>query len=268
MMRRVVQLLSPARLVLSLTLVVPCLAVAQSESQSWQSVFADGLSDWNKPASHWGKENIRYFEEPGVVGNVLRVTVHQGGIDPATMRRRGLPVSGTGFLAPVVPGGSTSATLSYRVRFPVDFPFMRGGKLPGLYGGKGNGGGRIPDGTDGFSFRLMWLQNGLGRVYAYLPSSITYGTPIFEGKFSFRAGQWHRVTEEVTMNQPGLSNGAVRLWLDGVLVGEKTDLMIRTIDNLKIDGIFFDYFFGGNDDSWAAPKPTYTDFAEFRVRWK
>jgi hypothetical protein len=114
----------------------------------------------------------------------------------------------------------------------------------------------------------MWLQNGLGRVYAYLPSSITYGTPIFEGKFSFRAGQWHRVTEEVTMNQPGLSNGAVRLWLDGVLVGEKTDLMIRTIDNLKIDGIFFDYFFGGNDDSWAAPKPTYTDFAEFRVRWK
>lgn len=242
-------------------------AATTCSAQTWSGDFATGLQDWPKLASHWGKENIAFLKDGDTGPTFMRVAIHMGGIDPATMRRQGLPVSGTGFLAPVIPSGADTATLSYQVRFPVDFPFVRGGKLPGLYGGKGNGGGRIPDGTDGFSFRLMWIQNGLGRVYAYLPTSVTYGTPIIEGKFQFRAGQWHQVVQEVTLNKPGVPDGVVRLWLDGRPVGEQGDLLIRTVGQLKINGIFFDFFFGGNDPTWAAPKSTYADFANFKVRW-
>jgi hypothetical protein len=50
--------------------------------------------------------------------------------------------------------------LSYYVRFSENFDFVKGGKLPGLFGGVGNSGGEIPDGTDGFSTRFMWRRNG------------------------------------------------------------------------------------------------------------
>jgi hypothetical protein len=232
----------------------------------WSSTFQSGLNEWGNPTS-WGKENHSFVEDSAISGKVFRVTIHQGGIDPATMRKRGQPVSGTGFKAKIIQGGADHATLSYKVRFPVGFQFARGGKLPGLYGGEGNSGEKIPNGKDGFSFRLMWLVNGKGRVYAYMPSSVTYGTPLLEGRFGFQPGTWHRVTEELILNDKEKSNGMVRLWLDGVLIGDQGGLIIRTTDKLKIDGVFFDFFYGGNDDTWAAPKDTYVDFAEFEVNW-
>lgn len=76
--------------------------------------------------------------------------------------------------------------LSYAVRFSSNFNFVLGGKLPGLYGGIGNTGGNIPDGTDGFSTRYMWGRNGVGEVYAYLPTSQQYGTGI--GRGNWRCG--------------------------------------------------------------------------------
>ncbi|MFW6275436.1 MAG: polysaccharide lyase, partial [bacterium] len=41
--------------------------------------------------------------------------------------------------------------LSYKLYIPDDFDFMKGGKLPGLGGGKGNTGGDVPNGFDGWS---------------------------------------------------------------------------------------------------------------------
>lgn len=233
---------------------------------TWSSKFVDGLDGWNNPRP-WGMENLSYVTDDGVDGRVLRVAIDKGSIDPATMRTRGLPVSGSGFKARIIEGGANHALLTYKVRFPSGFQFVRGGKLPGLFGGIGNSGGKIPDGTDGFSFRIMWLANGRGRIYAYLPSSKVFGTPLLEGMFQFVPGRWHLVSEELVLNSPGQSNGSVRLWLDNDYVGSVSNLMVRSVSGLKIDGIFFDVFFGGNDDSWAAQESTHIDFAEFKVRW-
>lgn len=53
--------------------------------------------------------------------------------------------------------------LSYELAFDENFQWVKGGKLPGLRGGKdsdGCEGGSLPNGTDCWSARLMWRMDG------------------------------------------------------------------------------------------------------------
>ncbi|CAE6455221.1 unnamed protein product [Rhizoctonia solani] len=65
-------------------------------------------------------------------------------------------------------------TLGYSIFFESGFDFVRGGKLPGLYGGTSNdeaascSGGRHA--ATCFSTRFMWRDQGAAELYAYLPS--------------------------------------------------------------------------------------------------
>lgn len=253
------------RACLKLVMALACKPSHGQKTLAWRSQFDSGLADWGALKHQWGFDNHLWINDSAIAGSVLRVVIRAGSIDPASMVRRGLPRSGTGFKAELVSGGSDSATLRYRVRFPVGFNFVRGGKLPGLYGGLGNSGGRIPRGDDGFSLRLMWREQGIGEVYAYLPGSKLYGTSYLRGSFRFVPGRWHEVSQHVRLNEPGQLNGSVTMALDGRTVGVQTGLLFRQSDQLGVNGVFFDCFFGGNDDSWAAAADTHVDFAEFEV---
>src|SRR5690606_15373813 len=57
-----------------------------------------------------------------------------------------------------LPSAYQELWLRYRVRFGPGFDPVRGGKLPGLIGGEANTGGDAPDGTDGWSGRMMWRR--------------------------------------------------------------------------------------------------------------
>lgn len=155
--------------------------------------------------------------------------------------------------------------LQYYVRFPPDFDFVKGGKLPGLYGGTVTGGQHIPDGTDGFSTRYMWRRGGDGEVYAYLPTSEKHGTSLGRGCWFFTPGRWTAIQQRVRLNTPGETDGEITVWQDGRQVLTQTGLTFRTTDDLKIDGLFFSTFFGGGDTSWASPVDQYADFAAFTV---
>ncbi|MGH3565553.1 MAG: polysaccharide lyase [Pseudonocardia sp.] len=155
--------------------------------------------------------------------------------------------------------------LQYYVRFPPDFDFVKGGKLPGLYGGTVTGGQNIPDGTDGFSTRYMWRRGGDGEVYAYLPTSEKHGTSLGRGCWYFTPGRWTAIQQRVRLNTPGEADGEMTVWQDGWQVLTQTGLTFRTTDDLKIDGLFFSTFFGGGDTSWASPDDQYADFAAFAV---
>lgn len=241
-------------------------AAGPAAAPAWRSRFDNGLDDWPGRSSIWGAHNHRFLHDPAVRGRVLRVLLQRGGIDPASMLMQGLPASGTGFKARVLEGGSDSATLRYRVRFAAGFDFVRGGKLPGLFGGTGPSGGRIPDGSDGFSLRLMWREQGRGEVYAYLPDSRGHGTSLLRGRWRFQPGRWHEVVQSLVLNRPGRADGALAVWLDGRPAGAIDGLYLRDVATLRIDGIFFDVFFGGSDDSWASSADTHIDFADFEVR--
>jgi len=235
----------------------------------WQGEFskADWLEAWGaQDSGAWGLENLEVrTPEEGPFTEVLRVYYPAGSASPSVSRRQGVDLGGGQFYATLNLPAQTALRLSYAVRFSEDFDFVKGGKLPGLYGGAGNSGGDVPDGTDGFSARLMWRRDGAGELYAYLPTSEGYGTSIERGAWTFQPGVWHRIEQEIVLNHPDQTDGRVRIWVDDALVIDQDGLQFRTVDDLKIDGLFFSTFFGGGDASWSTPKDVYVDFADFSV---
>ncbi len=157
--------------------------------------------------------------------------------------------------------------LRYYVRFDPGFDFVQGGKLPGLAGGASNSGGRVPNGRDGFSVRLMWRRGGRLVVYAYLPTSERYGTDFrWDYGGTWRAlvpGRWTSLEIRVKLNTPALSDGEIDCWMDGEKACEVRNVRFRDISTLRIDNIFFSTFFGGNTDDWAPTKDEFASFDNF-----
>ena len=235
----------------------------------WSNGF-EGTNFWRRwsvlKRGSWGLQNTKVIKDySGKFSRVLRVRYPAGSASPTVTDSKGAPQGGTQVFANLGIPSKDSLRLSYYVRFSKDFDFVKGGKLPGLFGGTVNNGRKIPDGTDGFSTRSMWRKNGAGEVYAYLPSSREHGTSIGRGNWQFQPGTWHHLEQVVVLNQPGKANGQIQVWLDGKKVLTENALTFRTTNALKIEGILFSTFFGGGDSSWATPKNVYVDFANFSV---
>lgn len=242
---------------------------SKSKEKIWSSSFqADRwLEYWEAIASKsWGIENLEIRQDTSQkFEHILRVYYPANSASPTVNKKQGNPLGGGQFYAKLNLPPQDSLTLSYYVRFSENFDFVKGGKLPGLFGGIGNNGGNIPDGTDGFSTRYMWRKKGYGEIYAYLPTSQKHGTSIGRGTWQFVPGKWYHLQQEIILNQPNQQNGLIRVWVDGQKVIEESSLVFRTTKTLKIDGILFSTFFGGDDSSWATRKDVYADFADFSV---
>jgi hypothetical protein len=214
----------------------------------------------------WGLDNLEIKpDSTQKFDRVLRVHYPANSASPTVAKKEGNPLGGAQFYSKLNLSPQDSFTLSYYVRFSENFDFVKGGKLSGLFGGMGNNGRDIPDGTDGFSTRYMWRKQGEGEIYAYLPTSQNHGTSIGRGTWQFSPGRWYHLQQQVTLNQPNQKNGSIIVWVDGQKVIEQTGLLFRTTKALKIDGILFSTFFGGGDSSWATPHDVYADFADFSV---
>ncbi|GGL61719.1 hypothetical protein GCM10010129_01610 [Streptomyces fumigatiscleroticus] len=200
-----------------------------------------------------------------LVGRVLRVRYPARSASPTVARRWNRPEGGAQLYLPLRSGPADSLHLRYYLRFPKGFDFVKGGKLPGLYGGDVTGGRRIPDGENGLSTRYMWRRGGQGEVYAYLPTSVEHGTSLGRGNWRWPTDRWTCVEQAVTLNTPGSSDGSVEVLLDGKRVLHRDDLEFRTVGSLKIEGVFFSTFFGGSDPTWATPRSGHADFAAFAV---
>ena len=230
---------------------------------AWKSNFRQEVRDWPGRPWGWGLNNRSYARDSEVSGKRLRVTVPAGTIDPGTMAARGEPIGGSGFQSKMPGHGVDVARLSYKLRFARDFDPALGGKLPGLCGGSCNSGGKLPNGYDGFSARHVWGPKLHGSVYAYLPTSVVWGTLLGGAGIPFKAGVWQLLEQEVKLNTVGRADGYVRVWLDGALVVDSRALVFRYTDELKIESVYFSVFYGGSTDLWKAPKDTWIDFAEF-----
>lgn len=255
-------------LVLSLTQPLGVLESSASSEWKWQGGFES--KDWER---HWrigetkmfGWENLEIIHSSAKKTNYfLRVRYPKGSFSPSETKKLGRKVGGAQFLSqPQELFPVDEVRLQYKVKFRKNFDFVKGGKLPGLYGGTANSGGDIPDGTDGFSVRLMWREDGAGEVYAYLPTSVGYGTSIGRGNWYFTPGKWHTLDLRLRLNDPAEANGEIELQVDGESVVQESGLTFRTVDTLHLDGIFFSTFFGGSDASWATPETTSIFFDDF-----
>jgi hypothetical protein len=163
---------------------------------------------------------------------------------------------------------------SYRIKFEKYFVFVKGGKIPGLAGGKGNTGGHVPNGMDGWSARMMWKQQGKIIQYVYHPGQSgkfgdTYDWQNAAGDvLCFKPDQWYQVEHHIIMNKPGMNNGKIEAWLDGKKSLEINDIKFRDVNDFAIDKFQFSTFFGGSDYSWSATKDEYLYFDDFIVSTK
>lgn len=254
-----------------------CVSRAQAQVMLWQCDFAEtnwfagwDNADASKKGIAFGSTNIAQIIDPSAPGGAfLRITYPAGSYAPSGSPPA--PIGGTQFYGAVLhTNGNTpldALILQFSVRFPTNFNFVKGGKLPGLYGGAGNTGTACPTGTDGFTTRFMWRTGGAGEAYPFLPTSCpSDGTELGKGNWLFKGdSQWHTVQQKCVLNDVGASNGLIQVWYDGVLVLNTNNLYFRSTNLLQIDGVIFQTFFGGGDTSWATPVTTYADFANFSV---
>jgi hypothetical protein len=200
--------------------------------------------------------------------------------------------SGWGFHAtPEHAFPTISSTLSYRVFFPEDFDWKRGGKLPGLFVGHPGATGGNWEYKAG-SARVVWQRNGVAALYLYLPLQVAFdgskemAVDMQSQEFKrcchvtnkgchlwnkgpdvlrFKRGQWNDVQLVVHLNTIGQQDGFVELTVNG----EKKvcgGMAWRTRAHLAIGGLVWQTFYGGSAPEAACPpQGAYTKFAEFKV---
>jgi parallel beta-helix repeat protein len=79
------------------------------------------------------------------------------------------------------------------------------------------------------------------------------------------SGRWYSIRQRVKMNEPGVSNGILQIWLDGKLVHDQNDVLFRTTGDFSIDQMYFSTFFGGNED-WRTSKDETVYFDDFEIK--
>lgn len=177
---------------------------------------------------------------------------------------------------------------SYRVKFTGRVK----GKLPGLGGGTMESGGYLPDGTDGFSCRMLFfnpettavdIKSKIGYYMYYWEMYKAYGdaSPV-DGKsyygvssimmdpypgstqMLFDANRWYTITQHVVLNTPGQSNGYVEGFVDGVKRTQRTGINFRKISSLKLDMLIFCIFFNTPQYPYIDQTIWFDDFIVYR----
>ncbi len=157
--------------------------------------------------------------------------------------------------------------LRYYVRFPHDFDFRKGGKLPGFYGviyNKGND-QRTDSDRSGFASRFAWRKEGEGIVYS---NTARPDAPVkVSGKksWTWELNKWICVEQGVRMNFETFSQGLLDVWIDNKETVKEHGYNPRISDKVRIGGIMFSAVYGGGDRSFAPETGTTIDFAAFAI---
>lgn len=159
-------------------------------------------------------------------------------------------------------------TLSYVLRISPDFDWGKGGKLPGLGGGKKTTGGRAADGFNGFSVRPMWRKEGKVEAYVYHAGQRGgYGDSFaLPADFRVPVDEDVTVTLRVKLNHPERADGLLELTF-ATRTGHRTlrreDMVWRKSADLRASTLLFETFHGGSDASWAPKRPCAAEFGRF-----
>ncbi|WRT66524.1 uncharacterized protein IL334_003483 [Kwoniella shivajii] len=245
--------------------------LSPTPTSSWAlpPMFSD-MSPFNVSTYAAGKPNIAILSGSPESGNntdgserwdptrnALQILYPSGSVNPGNSPQGGAEF----YSAPLDIRKATNASLEYSVYFPPDFDFVKGGKLPGLYGGhKGCSGGNAAE--DCFSTRLMWRAGGQGELYLYAPKDkqtpslcqtppksiceSEYGLSIGRGSWKFALGDWTTVRQDVWLNTPGQNDGGFNIWVNGQLVISANDVRYRENGDTCLQG---------EDDGSSADSP-------------
>lgn len=147
---------------------------------------------------------------------------------------------------------------AYWLRFDETFSWggsQHGGKLPGLAGGQLCSGCNTCTGSNGFSARLMWGNEGRALLYLYhMDRAGNCGDSVplrVDGALvRFQRGHWHHIAQRVRINTVGQHDGEVELWLDGKPAAYVDGLRFVTNGD-QVDAFYFSTFHGGSHIGWS-----------------
>lgn len=142
----------------------------------------------------------------------------------------------------------------YYLRFADDWS-GRGGKLPGIGGtyGRAGWGGKRSDGFNGWSSRGSFGRGPDGKVwvgaYCYHADLDQQYGEVWRWDIHDRGllekNRWYCIEQAVKLNDPGVNNGVVHGWVDGELAFEKSDILFRRTDKLRIEKVWLNVYHGG-----------------------
>ncbi len=208
----------------------------------------DYFRDWHCPGWSMGLNNVSIVgkqEARNAQGQALRINIPKGASGCVNEKD-------CANWKPHIGAQLDSLYYSYWVKFPDNFDFVRGGKLPGIGSAEPRVGGDKPNGRDGWSVRTMWEKDGKLGQYVYHPAQpknfgdfFPWDTPPLETE------KWHQIKTFVRLNTPGKRDGIITTWLNGKQVLDKRDLRFRIGADLKIERFLFAVFFGGTGAEWA-----------------
>ena len=156
----------------------------------------------------------------------------------------------------------TAACLTYHVLLPADFDFHRGGVLPGLAGAE------AAERGDSFFARLVWRPAGRGGVSVRLGDGASKTGTAESDAFDFPRGRWVKLEQEVVLNTPKKADGILRVWVNGVLAVERSDISYRSKPEVALASVAAEVHYGGADAQGAAPKDAKVWLSPFQVRWQ
>lgn len=146
----------------------------------------------------------------------------------------------------------------YFLRLDRDWATASSGKLPGfsgVYGRSGKGGYQSRPWEPGWSARLMFRPTSeddrrvrIGYYVYHLGQQRQYGDGLLWNQAGrLLPGEWYCLEGEIEMNTPGLSDGALRAWVDGTPAFDSTGLEFRrpTEPEIRIESFWFNVYYGG-----------------------
>lgn len=246
------------------------------------------LSNLHNATSVWNIVKISFGQSNSfhrvLSNNTLEVFYPQGSYSPSKS------AGGIGFFAsPNNVFMSDDVLLQYEVRFHPSFDPVFGGKLPGLFIGKGTSKQDMTGASGGVhsttsSVRIAWRQNFQAEAYVYLPQNQhpdyyqipglvqnhVYGNSLWRGFLNFEPEVWNKVSVHVKLN--GFKKGSELPKTDGVLVVTINNdtytfpkMVWRTSPDYHITALLFETFFGGSTPKYATPVDTWSYFRNVKI---
>ena len=148
--------------------------------------------------------------------------------------------------------------LQYDFKFASGFDVSGGGKMPGLAGRRNGGWGcKEPgwNGYEGWSSRMAYkeLANEVIELHAY---TYYYDTPDSVGNCgdnvivdTVTRNSWKTLKMYIKMNTGAYKNGKLKVWIDGVLKLDRSDIQFIDDTDARITELWLDNYYGGSGTS-------------------
>jgi hypothetical protein len=223
------------------------LYVEDFEGSGWRTLVSDPATQDSLSVV----ETDRAENFSALSGRALRVTVRKGTRQALNHQIR----------FSELPGGEPDAAyFRYHLRLGKHWdPMVDGGKMPGFAGtyGQAGWGQRRVNGSNGWSARGAFFRHRgpassrerIFGTYAYTAATDSELGDMWGWNLGptgrLQKQRWYAIEQFVQLNTPGLSDGVLSVWIDGVLAFSKKDIRFRDTAALKVESVWLNVYHGG-----------------------